>query len=107
MILRAPATTSRSPVKSSTSESLRITQSTSEIAATSASLAMLIHRSIESSATNVACSHCLRTLSCSSGRMFARNRTSASLDCLESLGSNVSNTLRSVSSVSRAFMFSR
>ncbi len=106
MILRAPVTTSRSPVKSSTSESLRITQSTSEIAATSASLAMLIHRSIESSATNAARSHWRRTLSCSLGRMFARNRTSASLDAWESFGSNVSKTFRSVSSVSRAFMFS-
>ena len=67
MILRAPATTSRSPVNSSTSESLRITQSTSEIAATSASRAMLIHRSIESSATNFAPSHWRRTLSCSAG----------------------------------------
>ena len=37
MILRAPVTTSRSPVNSATSESLRITQSTSAIAATSAS----------------------------------------------------------------------
>ena len=89
MILRAPATTSRSPVKSSTSESLRITQSTSEIAATSASRAMFTQRSIESSATNFACSHWRRTLSCSAGKMFARNRTSQSLEACESFGIEV------------------
>jgi hypothetical protein len=93
-------------VNSATSESLRITQSTSEIAATSASRAMFTQRSIESRATNFACSHWRRTLSCSAGKMFARNSTSQSCDACESFGSNCSKTLRSVSSVSREFMLS-
>ena len=62
---------------------------------------MLIHRSIESIATKRAPSHCSRTPRCRSGWMFARNRTSHCCAAGESLGSKCSNTLSSVTCVSR------
>ena len=70
------------------------------------SLAMSIHRFIESIATNRAFVHCSRTASWRSGWMLARNRTSASWDSCESLGENDSKTLRSVTSVSRSLRLS-
>ena len=67
---------------------------------------MSIHRFIESIATNFAPAHCSRTPNCRSGWMLARNRTSHAALASDSLGSKVSNTLRSVTSVSRSLRLS-
>ncbi len=67
---------------------------------------MLIHRSIESMATKRAAAHCSRTSRCRSGWMLARNRTSQSRAACDSFGLKSSNTLRSVTWVSREFRLS-
>ena len=68
---------------------------------------MLIHRFIESIATNLARLHCSRTVRWRSGWMFARNTTSAAAASSDNFGANCSNTFRSVTSVSREFRLSR
>jgi hypothetical protein len=66
---------------------------------------MLIHRSIESIATNRARAHWSRTWRWRPGWMLARKTTSASWAGCESLGSKCSKTLSSVTCVSRVLRF--
>ena len=81
------------------SASFRSTQSTLEIASTSESRAVSIHRFIESSAANRAAAHCERTSAEDRAGCFRGRASRRARDASESFGAKSANTPSCVSSV--------